>query len=67
VNGWYLIADKNSGFELCKVFFLNGRRRPVLEKADAPIGQALGMSFQGYFDVGVGFPEWRAGFCNAGS
>jgi len=66
-NGWYLIADKNSGFELCKVFFLNGRRRPVLEKADAPIGQALGMSFQGYFDVGVGFPEWRAGFCNAGS
>ncbi len=66
-NGWYLIADPRSGYQLCKVIFLNGKQVPYLRKAESGIGDPLGVNFEGYFDFGVAFPEWRAGVANDGA
>ena len=66
-DAWYVIADKNSGYQACRVYFLNGNQRPILRKKENSVGEALGMSFDGYFDYGIATPEWRAAVCNDGA
>lgn len=66
-SAWYGIADPNSGYTLCKVFFLNGQRVPTLRRSESSVGEPLGIVMDGYFDFGVAFPEWRAAVCNDGA
>lgn len=66
-SAWYGIADPNSGYTLCKVFFLNGQRMPTLRRSESSVGEPLGIVMDGYFDFGVAFPEWRAAVCNDGA
>lgn len=57
-SAFYLFADpaKLAAFE---IVFLNGRRRPVIERVEAP-ANTLGMGFRGYIDVGVSQMDKRA-------
>lgn len=50
-KAWYLFANPNilPAFE---IVFLNGRRRPFIERVEAPPNM-LGMGFRSYLDVGV--------------
>jgi hypothetical protein len=65
-HAWYLIAPPQSGYTLCRVYFLNGRQVPYLRRKESDVGEPLGISFEGYHDYGVSFPEWRAGICSDG-
>ncbi len=55
---WYLLADP-ADLPFIQVVFLNGKREPTVERADADFKQ-LGVQFRGYHDFGVKKQEFRA-------
>lgn len=65
-NAFYIIADQNTGYTACRVYFLNGQQRPTLRRREMAAGEPLGIVFDGYFDYGVATPEWRAAVCSDG-
>ena len=56
-KAWYLFANPSvlAAFE---IVFLNGRRRPVIERVEAP-PNTLGMGFRSYLDVGINSQDFR--------
>jgi hypothetical protein len=56
---WYLLADPND-VPVIDVAFLNGRRQPTVETADADFN-VLGINMRGYHDFGVALQEFRGG------
>jgi len=58
-KAWYLLADP-ADLPLIEVAFLNGKRQPTVERAEADFN-VLGIQFRGYFDFGVALQDWRAG------
>ena len=60
-NAWYMMSKP-----LLEVLYLDGMKTPTVRRADAAVGQALGIIFDGYFDFGVYCKDWRFGVYNDG-
>ncbi len=56
-NSWYLLADPNS-VPAFQVGFLQGRRQPTIETADAQFN-TLGIGMRCFFDFGVARVEYQ--------
>lgn len=61
---WYLLA-RASELPLIEVAFLNGRRVPTVESAQANFS-TLGIDMRGFFDFGVAYQEKRGGVKSKG-
>lgn len=61
----YLLANR-PGFSTMLTSFLNGRRSPVVESAQASFNE-LGMSMRAYHDFGCNKMEYRAGVQGSGA
>ena len=58
---WYLFSEP-----VFKVLYLNGQSTPILRRAENGVGEALGITMDGYFDFGLGMKDWRIAQYNDG-
>lgn len=55
---WYLAGDQNF-IPTFKVFYLQGNRVPTFRSAPSSVSEALGISYDTFFDWCVGLQDWR--------
>jgi hypothetical protein len=63
--GWYLLADPADGATV-SVFSLTGQTSPTLRQKISDVGEPLGIAWDVYIDVGIGFPDYRYAAANFG-
>jgi hypothetical protein len=64
-NTWYYVADQMD-VESIGVAFLSGNESPTLRQAESGVGEALGLVYDGFFDVGVYVADWHGIIKNDG-
>lgn len=65
-NAWYLACDP-AQMDTFEIVYLAGNRMPTLRGEPSGIGEALGFSWDCFFDVGIAVPDWRGMQYNDGA
>lgn len=64
-NAFYLAADPMA-LETIGVAYLRGNRTPTFRSANSPVGEALGLVYDIFFDWGIYFADYRGLIYNDG-